>query len=426
MDIINDCIEKILLIANMKFTMAQLNKYWAKQANKHVQNISAAINNSDYFSISRNYNWRDHISGEYIFRLGNPVLARAYISNIPIINHQKILYGAGISGNLDTIKIAISVKNYCTTTCMKYLQDRIPWEFVLTGAVHKNHTDIISKLLNSKKYFNAVIEYKWDTVLYIGYKYNNCDVVEYALNQGGYISPNDMLACVCFSGNIDLINLAIELGAVNWDNAITCICEIGNVELLKILLDPNDTKLINKPNNILYHWDVLLYYACLNNRSNMIDFIISQKPSNYNKGLIAAYYSGNIALIYKLTNLGAKFTYNCITQIYTNGNIDSIKQLIQIIPNNIDTDKFIKFITYGIVYNFDFSICKYILGNYPAIGKEIIYNIRYLLCTIENPGVCNFIKDPQALISAFKDQIELDLIRMNSDICICGKLVKDH
>ncbi len=409
----DDCIQHIMTMEpSLKFTMAMLNRAWLFRSYQLIVPIKSAIYNSDYFTLSRCPDWMSHISLSELCELGDELLVRKYIECVPVIILEDAFYKAGCGGHLKIVKLLASARNYCTETCREYMLDTVPWYHALTGAISKNQTALIADMLNSKPNFGIDIVYNWDQVLYIGYKYDNVSVVVHALHQGGYITPNMLLMAACYSGNVNIINMAIDEGAGDWQSALELACEAGNLDLLKAILDPTDTTIhspILNPN-----WEDLLFCACCKDQKIIIDYIIP-KVKSYDRGLEGAYSSKNLELVDYMISLGGNHTSSCLLGAYLNNDYTAVQYYLK----KASPIEYM-YVIVGLFFSSDFNIFKRIFeGNYETIMSIAAHNI----CRLRFSEYAKIIKNPNPILRSM-NLAERDF---NHIICSqCQKKVSDH
>lgn len=133
----------------------------------------------------------------------------------------------------------------------------------------------------------------FDQALYGACEGGNMEIVNLMIEKGAKIGYS-ILFWACLGGHIEIINLMIKKGAKNFNDGFYGACQGGDMRIVELM--------IGKGAN---DFNLGLYGACLRGHMNIVLYMIEKGANNYNQGLLQACWIGHLEIVNLMVEKGA-------------------------------------------------------------------------------------------------------------------------
>lgn len=173
------------------------------------------------------------------------------------------------------------------------------------------------------------------------------------------------LEVVCQSDQIEMVNLAIKKGAMDFGEGLFVACREEYIDIINILNDSIEKHIDFTTEKKQAFFNAGLWGACEAGNITMINLMIEKGADNFNYALISACRRGDLDIINLIINYGANdFNYGLLGACY-GGHIDIIDMMIKKGASNFN------FGLHGACYNGS-PIGRKKMSEFSAIYVEII------------------------------------------------------
>lgn len=150
----------------------------------------------------------------------------------------------------------------------------------------------------------------------------------------------------------DIIDYLMGLGVKNFSWAMGAAAKIGDLDKLNYFLSLSDRNI---------YWSVVLEGAVQSGNKEIIDFVMSQGPTDLDDAMKAAAAGNYPHIVDYLVSLGAKVTRGTLTYPMVNDNVAMFSHLLQYFPL---TDKDVQFVVKRAIRRKSIKILRKILKTY--------------------------------------------------------------
>jgi len=247
----------------------------------------------DYLTISRLFQQQitKYIDNTTFFRIVlNKELKRAFLNNLIIsikrldihdIDWNWALYGACESGNMKLLKYAIKNGAY----------DFYEGSYQVCLHGYLELFNYLRPLLKTGDEIDLWFEAACES--------GNYQIINELIKLGAK-NWNRGLEGACCGGHYDIAEWMIKLGAYDWNTGFAQACRGGHIKIVELMIEKG-----------VYYTADGLYWACYKGNESLVKYLIDKGINSWNKGLQGACFTKNLTLIKLMIEKGADCCYAC-------------------------------------------------------------------------------------------------------------------